>query len=111
MTRIKLRLYFDGESWLGPGKIELLERIAEAGSIAAAGRSMNMSYKRAWDLVAEMNRIFGQPVVTAQMGGKRGGGAALTDLGRELIARFRTIEASSAAAAEDEIAALENLRR
>lgn len=111
MTRIKLRLYFDGESWLGPGKIELLERIAEAGSIAAAGRAMNMSYKRAWDLVAEMNRIFGQPVVTAQMGGKRGGGAALTDLGRELIARFRAIEAKSSAAAAEDIAALETLRR
>lgn len=111
MTRIKLRLYFDGESWLGPGKIELLERIAEAGSIAAAGRGMNMSYKRAWDLVAEMNRIFGQPVVTAQMGGKRGGGAALTDLGRELIARFRAIESRSTAAAAEDIAALEALRR
>ncbi|PWR23082.1 winged helix-turn-helix domain-containing protein [Zavarzinia compransoris] len=111
MPHFKIRLYFDDDSWLGPGKIELLERIAAAGSIAAASREMNMSYKRAWDLVAEMNRIFGQPVVSAQMGGRHGGGAELTPLGRCLIARFRAIEATCNATAAAEIDAIEALRQ
>ena len=62
MERFSLRIYFNGRS-LGPGKVELLERIAEYGSIAAAGRSMGMSYKRAWMLVAEADELFGKPTV------------------------------------------------
>lgn len=106
MSELRLRLYFDGESWIGPGKVELLERIAEHGSISAAGRAMNMSYKRAWDLVAELNRIFGAPVVHAQTGGKAGGGAELTPLGRDLIVQFRALQKEAAKGGKAQIAAL-----
>ncbi|UHD44163.1 LysR family transcriptional regulator [Aureimonas altamirensis] len=71
MERFSLRIYFNGRS-LGPGKVELLERIAEYGSIAAAGRSMGMSYKRAWMLVAEADELFGKPTVEKQHGGHQG---------------------------------------
>ena len=106
MSQLKIRLYFDDESWIGPGKVQLLELIDEHGSISAAGRAMNMSYKRAWDLVAELNRIFGAPVAKAQTGGKTGGGAELTPLGRDLIARFRALEKDSFKAGKTHIEAL-----
>ncbi len=92
MSKLQVRLYFDDNSWIGPGKAALLEAIAEHGSISAAGRAMDMSYKRAWDLVAEMNRIFGSPVIAAQPGGKSGGGAELTKLGRDVVTHFRAVE-------------------
>lgn len=107
---LRIRIHFDAQSWLGPGKIELLELIEAHGSISAAGRAMGMSYKRAWDLVAEMNRIFGAPVATAQSGGRTGGGAELTALGHELIEHYRAAARSSAAAAAKHVAALESLR-
>jgi molybdate transport system regulatory protein len=110
MSTLKVRLYFDDDSWLGPGKIALLEAIAAHGSISAAGRHMAMSYKRAWDLVAEMNRIFGAPVVLAQMGGKSGGGAELTKLGRDVVQHFRSIEAKAAKAAAGHARSLERMR-
>ena len=106
MSQLKIRLYFDDESWIGPGKVRLLELIAEHGSISAAGRAMNMSYKRAWDLVAELNRIFGAPVAMSQTGGKAGGGAQLTPLGRDLIVLFRALEKNSASAGKAHIEAL-----
>ena len=81
MPSLSLRINLDPEGRIGPGKIELLEQIAAFGSISAAARGMEMSYKRAWDLVEEMNTIFGKPVVAAQTGGKRGGGAQLTPSG------------------------------
>jgi molybdate transport system regulatory protein len=109
MSQLKIRLYFDDDSWIGPGKVRLLELIAEHGSISAAGRAMDMSYKRAWDLVAELNRIFGAPVATAQTGGKAGGGAELTPLGRDLIARFRALEKESAKAGKPHMDALTKL--
>lgn len=108
---LKIRIEFDDENWLGPGKVELLERIEAHGSISAAGRSMGMSYKRAWDLVAEMNRIFGAQVATAKSGGRAGGGAELTELGHDLIAHYRGLERSSATAAAKHVAALERLRK
>ena len=92
---------------IGPGKIELLEQIAAFGSISAAARGMEMSYKRAWDLVEEMNSIFGKPVVAAQTGGKHGGGAQLTTVGLAVVSRFRAIERAAAAAAEQHIRALQ----
>ena len=74
MPSLSLRVNLDPQGRIGPGKIELLEQIAAFGSISAGARRMEMSYKHAWDLVEEMNRIFGKPVVAAQTGGKRGGG-------------------------------------
>lgn len=103
---LKIQLWPDGR--LGRGKVELLENIAAFGSISAGARQMNMSYKRAWDLVEEMNRLFGQPVVSTQTGGKRGGGAQLTPTGLAIVGRFRAIERAAEAAAAPHIAALKS---
>ena len=95
----------------GPGKVTLLERIAREGSISAAGRSMNMSYKRAWELVSEINRTFEAPLVTAQTGGRSGGGAALTERGKELIRHYRAIERKALSATARHIKALQAISR
>ena len=81
MARIFLRIDLVPKGRIGPGKIALLEQIALAGSISAAGRALGMSYRRAWLLVDELNRLFGAPVVTTQLGGSHGGGSALSDQG------------------------------
>ena len=106
MSRLILRIALDTAGRIGPGKIELLERVAEHGSISAAGRAMEMSYKRAWQLIDETQRICGRPVVTAQTGGARGGGAALTPFGEALVRRFRTIEEKAGAAVGADLDAL-----
>jgi len=91
---------------LGPGKIELLELIDRHGSISEAARAMEMSYRRAWLLVAELNQGFRKPVVAAHTGGKGGGHAGLTDFGREIIKRYRAIEADARAAVSKHLDAL-----
>jgi len=101
-----LRISFPGQDRLGHGKMELLEHIRETGSISAAGRAMDMSYKRAWDLVDEINRICRQAAVERQTGGRHGGGAALTPFGISLVARYRKIERDAASAVRKELAAL-----
>jgi molybdate transport system regulatory protein len=103
---ISLRIDLAPGRRLGPGKVALLEAIAEHGSISAGARAMKMSYKRAWDLVEEMNALFGAPLVAAQPGGRQGGGAKLTPAGRAVAQRFRKIEQAAAFAAGEELAAL-----
>ena len=76
---------------IGPGKIELLETICSCGSIRAASQTMGMSYRRAWDLVDEVNRLCATPAVELKVGGKNGGGASLTPLGTSLVARYHQI--------------------
>jgi len=111
-VRLTVRIDFGAERALGPGKIRLLEAIGKTGSISRAGRSLGMSYRRAWLLVDDMNRCFRAPVVATQPGGARGGGAALTPFGRELIENYRAIEARATAAAKLHLQALEkSLRR
>jgi len=83
----------DGLS-VGPGKIELLELLAEHGSISAAARAMRISYRQAWVLLDSLNRGFGEPVFATATGGRRGGGAQVTRFGKRLIDRYRTLEAS-----------------
>lgn len=83
---------------IGPGKAALLQEIKETGSIAAAGRSMGMSYKRAWYLVDTLNRHFGTPLVKSAKGGRSGGGAQLTALGEDVLAAFRDMEVAADAA-------------
>ena len=90
----------------GPGKAQLLEGIRDTGSIAAAGRRMKMSYSRAWGLVEEMNRAFRGPLVASAKGGASHGGAVLTPLGRQVLVRYRRIEAAAARAAAVDLAAL-----
>lgn len=91
---------------IGPGKIRLLEAIARDGSISAAGRSLGMSYRRAWELVDALNRSLGTPVVAASAGGARGGGATLTEAGARLVEDYRAIEAAARRAAAPRLKAL-----
>lgn len=106
--QLRIRL---GNAILGPGKAELLEGIRDTGSISAAGRGMQMSYRRAWQLVEELNLHFGAPVVATLTGGKGGGGAGLTPLGADVIATYRRMEAACGAAIDAEMAHLKQLRR
>jgi molybdate transport system regulatory protein len=106
LPSLSVRIDLDTEGRIGPGKIQLLEKIDEFGSISAAGRAMDMSYKRAWDLVDEINRICRQAAVERQTGGKNGGGAVLTPFGTSLVARYRKIERDAASAVRKELAAL-----
>lgn len=110
MTSLFLRILFDG-AMLGPGKAELLERIAATGSISAAGRQMDMSYKRAWSLVEEMNAAFAEPLVASVRGGPGGGGAQLTEAGERVLRLYREAVQVAEAAAAGPVAALEAMLR
>jgi molybdate transport system regulatory protein len=83
---------------MGPGKARLVTLIADTGSISAAARRMGMSYRRAWQLVEALNRSFDQPVVLTAVGGKRGGGAVVTDFGKRLVKSYHAMEAKASAA-------------
>ncbi len=108
--QLQLRLKLAPGLWLGPGKADLLAGIAATGSIAAAGRQMGMSYKRAWGLVEALNSMFAAPLVTSSRGGAAHGGAALTEAGQAVLALYRHLEAASAAASAADIARLTELR-
>lgn len=89
---MQIRLVADRDVVLGPGKAALLEAIDASGSIAAASRSLGLSYKKAWQLIDTMNRHLPEPVVTTASGGNQRGGAGLTPLGREVIAGYRALQ-------------------
>jgi len=95
----------------GPGKADLLQAIAQTGSISGAAREMDMSYRRAWLLVEEMNRCFASPLVATATGGARGGGAAVTELGQEVLARYRRMQKKAAASIAGELRQLQALMR
>jgi molybdate transport system regulatory protein len=103
MARLTIRIAFEGAEALGPGKIKLLELIDKQGSIRAAAAAMNMSYRHAWLLLHAVEDTFGAPVLATSTGGARGGGARLTEFGRALVARYRTIESHAARAAAAEL--------
>ncbi|KQT47644.1 hypothetical protein ASG43_10590 [Aureimonas sp. Leaf454] len=106
-TRISIRLDLEGGRRLGPGKVQLLEALGREGSIAGAGRTFGMSYRRAWLLVDALNRMFAEPVVETRGGGRNGGGAVLTPTGEAVIALYRAVEAKAREAARSDLAALE----
>lgn len=107
MAKLTLRVDLGPGKAIGPGKIRLLEAIRDRGSISRAGRSLGMSYRRAWTLIDSLNRTFRRQAVTARPGGERGGGARLTPFGLALIASYRAIEHRSRKAAARELAALQ----
>jgi molybdate transport system regulatory protein len=110
-NRLSIRLDLASGARIGPGKIALLEEIARSGSISAAGRALRMSYRRAWDLVEDLNRAFGSPVVATSAGGTGGGGASLTQAGETIVEQYRAIEAACAAAAKKHLNVMNRLCR
>jgi molybdate transport system regulatory protein len=94
---LTLRVLADDSPAIGPGRARLIAAIDATGSISAAAREMGMSYRRAWQLVEAINSSFNQPVVTTAVGGKRGGGAAVTVFGREILASYRRMEDKASA--------------
>ncbi len=109
LKNIKVRIYRGDVPAIGPGKADLLEAIAQSGSISAAARSMGMSYKRAWDLVDTMNKSFRQPLVLTATGGTQGGGTALTEFGHDVLRRYRELETKAAQSVLNELSALNSL--
>lgn len=107
-ARLRIRIVFGDHEMIGPGKAELLERIDRCGSIAAAGREMGMSYKRAWELVGTLNAMFRAPVVESTRGGPGGGGAVLTDAGREILHLYRGVEREAIEAGATRLAAMQS---
>ena len=105
LPSLSVRIDIDAGGRIGPGKIQLLETIHRSGSISAAGRAMEMSYKRAWDLVDEINRICRQAAVEGADHDFKPEGV-LTPFGLSLVARYRKIERTAASAARKELQAL-----
>lgn len=103
---LTVRVDLGAHGYLGPGKVTLMELISKHGSISAAGKEMGMSYRRAWMLVDEINRIFREPLVEKQTGGSGGGGARLSSLGRDVVGRYRAIESAAATATAADLRAL-----
>ncbi len=109
--RLRLRIEFDGEHTLGPGKVQLLQAVDERGSISAAARSMGMSYRHAWEMLDDVNRCFGGRVLETETGGRAGGGARVTGFGKALIARYLDIRDKAASALEADLRDLERARK
>jgi len=103
VTKLKIRISHDSATAMGPGKADLLEAIHACGSISAAARYMEMSYRRAWELVDTMNRCFKQPLVVTSPGGAHGGGAQVTEFGFHILKCYRDLQAKAVAAVEFEL--------
>ena len=104
--RLSIRIDLASGAQIGPGKIAVLEEIARAGSISAAGRALRMSYRRTWELVEDLNQSLGTPVVETAAGGSGGGGAVLTKAGKAVVNSYRAIEMDTALAARKHLLAL-----
>jgi molybdate transport system regulatory protein len=109
--RLSIRLDLTEADRIGPGKIALLEAIRASGSISAAARRLGMSYRRAWLLVEQINDALKEPAVTAETGGRHGGGATLTASGERVVDLYRAIEERAEAAAKQEFRAIGKLAR
>ena len=105
-TRISVRLRFSEHARIGPGKVALLEAVHRTGTIAAAGREMGMSYRRAWLLVDSMNAMFDEPVILASSGDTHVGESVLTELGHALVDAYRQVEADTSASVERRFAGI-----
>lgn len=109
-SRLSLRIDLGNGARLGPGKAQLLALIEEHGSIRAAGAAMGMSYRRAWLLADEINRMFREPSIFTRHGGKSGGGAGLTPFGETLLGACRRMDAESRKALSADLAWLESMQ-
>ncbi len=107
---LSIRIDLDSEEALGPGKIRLLELVRDLGSISSAGRAMDMSYRRAWLLIDELNRTFRKPLVETQKGGGGGGGAQVTPFGSEVIRLYRAVNDAATHAALEHLRSLQRMR-
>jgi molybdate transport system regulatory protein len=105
----QLRISFKKSIAMGPGKAELLDAIDATGSISAAARKLGMSYRRAWLLVDTMNSCFRAPVVETLTGGVQGGGARVTEFGRQMVQRYREMERKAASSVAQEMAEFSHL--
>jgi molybdate transport system regulatory protein len=104
-----IKVEFANDLKLGRGKVRLLELVGETGSISAAARSMNMSYRRAWLLMDELNHLFGRDVIETSAGGSGGGGAQVTEFGLRVIKMFRALENEANMLVQTRIAELTKL--
>lgn len=100
-----LRITLSESFYIGPGRADLMELIAETGSISDAAKRMGMSYKRAWGLVQVLNEGFGAPLVEASRGGTAQG-ASLTAAGREVLERYRGMQEATRKAIGRDVEAL-----
>ncbi len=107
-TRLSIRIDLSSGDRIGPGKIEILEAIRATGSISAAARKLDMSYRRAWLLVDEINRTFAEPAIETELGGRGGGRARLTMFGRALVQLYRGVEQDASVAFAGRLAELES---
>lgn len=110
-VRVRLRLQTAESILMGPGRADVLQGVAETGSIAEAGRRLGMSYQRVWSLVKAMNEDFVEPLVTKQRGGATGGGATLTPTGARVLAAYRKAERAAQKAADKPLLELRGLLR
>ncbi|MDR3712817.1 MAG: winged helix-turn-helix domain-containing protein [Puia sp.] len=97
-----LWMEFGGERFFGPGRVELLERIEQSGSISQAAKQMRMSYKKAWEMITQLNTQSKRPLVIVQAGGQKGGGSVVTDEARELIGYHKRLRERFTAFLENE---------
>lgn len=96
---------------IGPGKVELLRAVAEQGSISAAARSLGMGYKRAWSLLDELQRSVPTALIETAVGGRQGGGAAVTAAGHALLQHYDELEQACRQAAAPALAKIARLLR
>lgn len=106
--KVRVRIDFDALHAVGPGKIALLERMRDCGSLSQAARELDMSYRRAWQLLDSLNTSFNEPVIVTSIGGKGGGGSEITKLGLALIDTYRALEEEVTALAQRRFKPLRN---
>lgn len=108
-AHFRLRISAGETVAIGPGKIALLEAIGDTGSLTAAAKQLDMSYRRAWLLLDDLNRALKKPAVASAIGGQHGGGSQLTETGLALVAHYRSVEATASEACAPEMRKLLSL--
>jgi molybdate transport system regulatory protein len=111
IPRLRIRIILANGAILGPTKIALLEAIEAKGSISAAARSLEISYRTAWQLVKSVNGMLCSPAVATETGGRKRGGATLTAIGAQVIAIYRAVQSRAQSASRHELQTLSNVSR